>query len=68
MADTYKTISGDTWDAIAFRVYGSENYVGWLMKHNLPYVGQFVFEAGVVLQTPKVPETADSGLPAWRRV
>lgn len=67
MADTYKTISGDTWDAIAFRVYGSENYAGWLMEHNLPHVGRFVFEAGIVLQTPEAPETADNGLPTWRR-
>ena len=68
MATTYTTSSGDTWDAIAFSVYGSEKYMGWLMQSNPAYVDRLVFEAGVVLQTPELTETAtaDAGLPAWR--
>lgn len=66
-AETYTTIQGDAWDAIAHKVYGDVKYTGWLMQHNLPHLDTFVFSAGTVLQTPSVPEdenTADA--PIWR--
>ena len=34
MANTYTTQQGDAWDVIAFRVYGSEQYTGFLMQAN----------------------------------
>ena len=65
---TYTTSSGDTWDAIAFSVYGAEKYMGYLMRQNPEHVDRLVFDAGVVLRTPPLTETAtvDAGLPAWR--
>ena len=67
MTETYTTMQGDAWDAIAFRVYGDENMTGWLMQNNLPYLDVFVFDAGIVLQTPAVPEDAqNSNMPIWR--
>lgn len=67
MAETYTTRQGDAWDAIAYQVYGSVRYTGWLMEHNHPQLDTFRFPAGVVLQTPEVPEesTAEE-LPIWR--
>lgn len=67
MTETCTTMQGDAWDAIAFRVYGDENMTGWLMQNNLPYLDVFVFDAGIVLQTPAVPEDAqNSNMPIWR--
>lgn len=67
MAGTYTTRQGDAWDAIAFQVYGSVKYTGWLMEHNHPHLDTFRFPAGVVLQTPDPPaESAADDLPIWR--
>lgn len=67
MAKTYTTQQGDAWDAIAFRVYGSESLTGWLMQNNFPHLDTFVFDAGVVLQTPDPPaEVQGVDAPIWR--
>lgn len=67
MATTYKTKQGDDWDKIAFQVYGNTRYTGWLMQNNFPHLDTFVFDAGVVLQTPELPEEISAGnTPIWR--
>jgi phage tail protein X len=67
MAGTYKTTQGDTWDYIAYKVYGNTSYVGYLMQNNFPLLDIFRFSAGVVLNTPDLPETyAATDLPTWR--
>lgn len=67
MANTYTTQQGDTWDMVAFRVYGSEKYTGFLMQANFRHLDTFVFDAGVVLQTPALPEDAEErAAPFWR--
>ncbi|MCI2105401.1 MAG: tail protein X [Intestinimonas sp.] len=67
MAKTYTTQQGDAWDAIAYQVYGDEKYTGWLMQNNFPQLDTFVFDAGVVLQTPDPPEDHDTtDTPIWR--
>lgn len=48
----YITKSGDTWDAIAKAVYGSEYRADALMEANRAHIGTFVFQAGVELNTP----------------
>lgn len=66
MADTYTTIQGDTWDFIAFTLFGSETYMQDLIEANLDYIDTLVFSAGVELAIPDVSETADEDLPFWR--
>ena len=67
MENTYTTQQGDTWDLIAFRVYGDVKYTGWLMQNNFPHLDIFVFGAGVILQTPELPESEQlAGAPVWR--
>lgn len=67
MAKTYTTKQGDAWDAIAYQVYGNGKYTGWLMQNNFPLLDTFVFDAGVVLQTPDPPEDdAANNAPIWR--
>lgn len=66
MAGTYTTIQGETWDNIAFKVYGKESYAGFLMENNYPYLDILVFPSGVVLNTPGMPEETSMELPPWR--
>lgn len=67
MEKTYTTKQGDTWDAIAFQVYGDVIYTGFLMQANFPHLDTFVFDAGAVLQTPDLPEDDDlANAPIWR--
>lgn len=67
MAKTYTTQQGDAWDAIAYRVYGDTKHTGWLMQNNFPQLDVFVFDAGVVLQTPDLPTNDDTAnAPIWR--
>ena len=67
MAETYTTRQGDAWDAIAQIVYGDAGYTGYLMQQNFEYLDTFVFDAGVTLRTPALPEDNHaSTLPIWR--
>ena len=67
MEKTYTTKQGDAWDAIAFEVYGDVKYTGFLMQANFTHLDIFVFDAGVVLQTPDLPEDDDlAHAPIWR--
>ena len=50
MSNTYKTISGDMWDSIAFKALGGERYTDRLIKANLQYRETVIFPAGVVLR------------------
>lgn len=65
MGETYETISGDTWDYIAKKVYGSEMAVSFLMSNNQSLLKYFIFPEGIILYTPELPETEDN-LPLWR--
>ena len=67
MEKTYTTKQGDAWDDIAFQVYGDVIYTGFLMQANFPHLDPFVFDAGVVLKTPDLPEDDDlANAPIWR--
>ena len=67
---TYTTVSGDMWDSISFKVYGTTAYTGKLMAYNSDYLAEnYVFPAGIVLRVPEIEaedETLDM-LPPWRR-
>ena len=67
---TYTTSSGDMWDSISFKLYGSEKYTGALMEKNSDYLEDYyVFPAGIVLNVPEIEGTEDllDILPPWRR-
>lgn len=69
MVKTYTTHLGDTWDLIAYRVYGNVNYTGWLMENNYPHLDTMVFAAGVVLRVPDPPQgDSVANTPIWRTV
>lgn len=54
MPDTYTTTQGDTWDSIAFKLWGHETLLAELVAANPEHVDVLVFPASVVLAVPKV--------------
>lgn len=62
----YVTNQGDTWDKIAYNVYGNELYADKLILANIKYVGFFVFPAGIVLTTPEAEDEVEENVPEWR--
>ena len=64
----YTTIQGDTWDVIAFKLYGLESRMLQLMEYNPEHMHIVVFSAGIVLAVPELQEEAASDLPPWKRV
>lgn len=66
--DIYVTSQGDTWDSIAYDLFGSEGYMGILMDANLDLLDVLVFSAGTVIQVPaEIPEEVDEDMPFWRQ-
>ena len=65
----YKTVSGDTWDLISYKLYGSEQYFHQLMRANLLSVA--VFDSNIPIIVPEItPITSaveTSKLPPWKR-
>jgi len=63
----YTTISGDTWDLIAYKILGSEKYMDLLIKNNLQHKEIAIFPAGIVLNIPEVQAQTSAQLPPWKR-
>ena len=67
---TVKTIQGDTWDAIALRVYGNVLRAQELMaaRGNVRLLDYQIFPGGVTVATPEIEEgTATDDMPEWRK-
>jgi phage tail protein X len=63
---TYRTIQGDTWDNIAYKITGNINFMTVLMAANFDHVDTVIFSAGIVLQVPEIPIEQAQTLPPWR--
>ncbi len=64
----YITNYGDTFDIIAFKVYGNEELMGLIMNANPKHIETAVFDQGTEIEVPDVENTAeDLFLPPWRR-
>lgn len=64
---TYRTISGDMWDQIAYEQMGSSFYSDKLMKANKQYLQYYIFPAGIELTIPEVESNEVATLPPWKR-
>lgn len=64
--DAYTTIQGDTWDLIAWKLYGEERRMKELIEANWEYADTLVFSAGANLLVPEVEDEADDDAPFWR--
>lgn len=63
---SYRTIQGDAWDSVAFRLWGQERLAHHLMAANPEHLDVVIFPAGVELAVPDIvvqPETPE--LPPW---
>lgn len=66
MASTYMTSQGDTWDLMAYDLYGDEKYMRYLIEANWPLLDILVFPSGVKVNVPDIPEDAAEYVPFWR--
>ncbi|MGN7360017.1 tail protein X [Paenibacillus sp. SAF-054] len=64
---TYRTIQGDTWDGIAFKIAGTEEFMTPLMQANPDYVETVIFPTGITLNIPEIVIQEADILPPWRR-
>ena len=62
---SYTTLSGDTWDKIAYKTMGSGYYMDLLIAANQRYCDIFIFESGTELEIPDVPSSSTANLPPW---
>ena len=65
-----KTVSGDTWDTIAKRVYGNELRAQDLMeeRENIELLDIQVFPGGIRIAVPEVSDySLTDELPSWRK-
>lgn len=65
--NTYTTVSGDTWDIVAYKAYGNEMYMDTLIKANIEYKDTYIFPAGVALTLPEIELTVSESLPLWKQ-
>ncbi len=66
MASTYITKQGDTWDLMAYDLYGDEKYMRYLLEANWPLLDTLVFSSGTKVLVPDLPEETDEDRPFWR--
>ena len=68
MDNTYITIEGDTFDALALRFYNDEKRASAIIQANPDHCDTLIFEAGSSLTIPAAASVAmPETLPPWRR-
>ncbi|CVK18458.1 tail protein X [Sporomusa sphaeroides] len=63
----YVTALGDTWDIIAYKMYGDERKMSVLIEANPQHRETVFFSADVALQVPDVATATSTVLPPWKR-
>lgn len=66
----YRTVSGDTWDLIAYKVYGNEKYFHKLIRANLNLIDVSIFSGNVPIIIPEIEmdiKIDNRKLPPWKR-
>lgn len=67
MASKYTTTQGESWDSIAYKLYGSEKYMRYLIEANWPLLDTLVFSGGTEIVVPDLPDEVDEDAPFWRQ-
>ncbi|MDR1831615.1 MAG: tail protein X [Fusobacteriaceae bacterium] len=63
--NTYETEQGDTWDLIAFKVYGQERRMVDLIDANIEFSNVVFFTDGILLIVPAIPPEEKEGVAPW---
>ena len=61
----YATVSGDTWDLIAKKVYNNENLMYELMQANPRLNKIIIFDGGIDIICPVISSEKAGDLPPW---
>lgn len=66
---TYTTTQGDTWDTIAYRLWGQETLMHQLIMANPEYGDVLVFGADITLSVPAINTSpcVPASLPPWMK-
>lgn len=64
-SNNYTTIQGETWDLIAYKLWGSENLVQILFDANTDHKNTLFFKGGIVLNVPDVEIKDYTIRPEW---
>ena len=70
--NVYRTVSGDTWDLIAYKLFGHEKYYKELIRNNLKLLDISIFQSNVPIIVPEITiETSTSSInssktPPWK--
>lgn len=62
----YRTKAFDTFDKIAYKLYGVEAVASYLIEANPQYSNVLQFEPDILLKLPKLEEIENSTLPQWK--
>ena len=63
---SYITTQGDTWDIIAFKMYGDESLMHILIDANHVYNTVAIFSANIKLNIPDIVTRSTVSFPIWR--
>lgn len=63
----YSTKGMDTFDKIAFDLYGDERIASYILAENPAYSDTLIFDEGVLLNLPIIELKETSTLPQWKR-
>ena len=63
----YKTISGDTWDFIAYKLLGDETYMSDILALNEKYKNMMILPSNLMLNIPDKNSNKVLNLPPWRK-
>ncbi|MEQ6355916.1 tail protein X [Lysinibacillus sp. M3] len=62
---SYTTIQGDTWDLIAYKLWGSEYLLPLLLEANPKHRNTIFFTGDVVLNVPSIDTSIYTERPIW---
>ena len=66
MNKTYRTVQGDTFDSVAYRLWGEPRLAHLLMRANPSFMEVVIFSGGVELAVPEyTPQPVQTELPPW---
>lgn len=63
----YVTILGDTWDSIAYKLYGDSKRYDELLEFNQENRDTLIFNAGTLIKYKETPISITNNLPPWRK-
>jgi len=62
---TYRTIQGDRYTWLAYKLFGSSRYASSLMRANPLYANVVLFDAGITLAIPQVSAQQNLSNVSW---